>query len=194
MNPKHPFQYAVKKYGIKNFVRTTLKIFDTQEEALALEAELVNEDFLARDDTYNLALGGNMPSCGNWKKTIYMYDVDGNFEMEFDGAIDAIRYLDPTKTCGGHITRAIEKHHTFLGHLFSYVKLDKYPMAKHLKNRLTTTMPYSGKKVGQYDKEGNLVKVFDTMTDCVKAGFKNAKQVAIGNRQYCKGYSFQYLD
>ena len=29
MNPKTPFQFAVKKYGIKNFVRTTIKKFNT---------------------------------------------------------------------------------------------------------------------------------------------------------------------
>jgi hypothetical protein len=37
-NPSSPLQYAVKKYGVKNFKRTTIKVFDTLEEALALEA------------------------------------------------------------------------------------------------------------------------------------------------------------
>ena len=32
------------------------------------------------------------------------------------------------------------------------------------------------------------------MTDCVKAGFKNAKQAALGNRDHCKGFIFKYLD
>ena len=43
MNPKTHFQYAVKKYGIKNFIRTTLKELDNENDAYALEAELVNE-------------------------------------------------------------------------------------------------------------------------------------------------------
>jgi hypothetical protein len=30
MNPKTPFQFAVKKYGIKNFIRTTLKEFENE--------------------------------------------------------------------------------------------------------------------------------------------------------------------
>lgn len=33
MNPKSPFQYAVKKYGVKAFERITLFVFDTPEEA-----------------------------------------------------------------------------------------------------------------------------------------------------------------
>ena len=32
------------------------------------------------------------------------------------------------------------------------------------------------------------------MTDCVKAGYKNAKLVAKGLRDHCKGYVFKYLD
>ncbi|MCF0114346.1 MAG: hypothetical protein HUJ56_03255, partial [Erysipelotrichaceae bacterium] len=55
---KYKFQYAVKKYGVKNFIRNTIAIFETEEEALLLEAELVNESFLKREDVYNTALGG----------------------------------------------------------------------------------------------------------------------------------------
>lgn len=33
-----------------------------------------------------------------------------------------------------------------------------------------------------------------TITDCVKAGYKNAKQVALGKRNVCKGFVFKYLD
>ena len=60
LNPKTPFQYAVKKYGVKAFIRTTLKIFDEEEDAYKMEAEIVNEDFLKREDVYNLALGGRL--------------------------------------------------------------------------------------------------------------------------------------
>ena len=38
IHPKTPFQYAVKKYGIKNFIRTTLQEFDNEEDAYNLEA------------------------------------------------------------------------------------------------------------------------------------------------------------
>ena len=52
-NPCSPLQYAVKKYGVKNFKRTTIAVFDTLEEALELEAKIVNYEFLKRKDTYN---------------------------------------------------------------------------------------------------------------------------------------------
>ena len=54
--------------------------------------------------------------------------------------------------------------------------------------------PYIGGKVGRFDDFGNLLETFNTMTDCVKAGYKNAKSVAQGKRDHCKGFIFKYLD
>lgn len=192
-NANTPFKYAVAKYGVKSFKRTILKVFNSEEEAYKLEAELVNEEFVRREDTYNLALGGRDSSLGNGKVKVYMYDLDGNFEMEFDSLHDAARYLNPEKGTPGHLPRAIRLGHQYLGHQFSYEKL---PFMKKLKHRKITTvdMPYTGKKVGRYDVNGNLLETYNTMTDCVKAGYKNAKLVALGKRNFCKGYVFKYLD
>lgn len=49
---------AIKKHGIENFKKEILHIFDTEEEMNAKEAELVSEEFVARRDTYNIAVGG----------------------------------------------------------------------------------------------------------------------------------------
>lgn len=49
---------AIKKYGIENFKKEILFECSSQEELNAKERELVNEDFVNRDDTYNLVLGG----------------------------------------------------------------------------------------------------------------------------------------
>lgn len=193
LNPKTPFQCAVKKYGIKSFVRTTLKIFNSEEEAYKMEELLVDADFLKREDVYNLALGGRLPDCANPRKKVYMYDLDGNFEREFDSVNSAGRFLNPSAVGAGHLLRAIKEGHQFLGHQFSYEKL---PFMKKLKHRNISTVdkPYIGGKVGKFDDDNNLLETYETMTDCVKAGYKNAKLVAQGKRDHCKGFVFKYLD
>lgn len=49
---------AIDKHGIENFTREILYIFDNKEEMYQKEKELVNEEFLERDDVYNIKLGG----------------------------------------------------------------------------------------------------------------------------------------
>lgn len=53
---------AKDKHGIENFHKEILKFHKTQEEMFAHEAELVTRDFIARNDVYNIKLGGE----GGW--------------------------------------------------------------------------------------------------------------------------------
>ena len=49
---------ALKKYGTDNFNRETLFIYKSREKALLKEAEIVNLEFVARKNTYNIKTGG----------------------------------------------------------------------------------------------------------------------------------------
>ena len=55
---KTPFQYAVNKYGVKNFTRKTLAVFDNEEDAYLLEETIVTKEFIQREDVYNSTIGG----------------------------------------------------------------------------------------------------------------------------------------
>lgn len=53
---------AINKHGVDKFIKQVLHVFDNMEDMFAKEAEIVNEEFINRSDTYNIKLGGN----GGW--------------------------------------------------------------------------------------------------------------------------------
>lgn len=55
-------QRALKKYGKKSFTKEWLEFTDNKADLDYLERMWVNEEWLARPDTYNISLGGNQVS------------------------------------------------------------------------------------------------------------------------------------
>ena len=68
-------------------------------------------------------------------------------------------------------------------------------MPKFTKNPVPEKPLTECKPIGKYDLvTGELIETFPYLRACVKAGYKNAKAVLMGNRKSCKGFSFKYLD
>lgn len=114
---KEPFCKAVAKYGPKQFKRKVLKVFDTEQEALDFEGEIVNEEFIRRKDTYNITLGGGQPpvQC----KVIYQYSLEGEYIKEWPSITEAsIEY----KCSSTSIGRAILDSTPSLGYLWTDFK------------------------------------------------------------------------
>jgi hypothetical protein len=53
---------AIEKYGISNFHKEILFVFETEQEMNSKEAELVTREFCLLEDSYNLCDGGH----GGW--------------------------------------------------------------------------------------------------------------------------------
>lgn len=53
---------AIAKYGIENFEKEIMHVFDNEAEMNSKEAELVTEEFVKEDTNYNLCPGGK----GGW--------------------------------------------------------------------------------------------------------------------------------
>jgi len=105
-------KFAFKKYGRKNFRKDILFEFDNKEEAYNKEIEIVNKEFLKRDDIYNLQLGG---------KGGKIYSVNG-----FKGK----HHTEEHKTKMGNLQRG--RQHLPEDKLkMSIAQKGKYPGAKH---------------------------------------------------------------
>jgi group I intron endonuclease len=53
---------AIAKHGLDNFKKEILQFFDTADQALEYERQLVTRELVERKDTYNLNVGGS----GSW--------------------------------------------------------------------------------------------------------------------------------
>jgi len=49
---------AIRKYGLQNFKKEYLAVFDNPKEMLEMESQLVDDRFTKRFDTYNIVKGG----------------------------------------------------------------------------------------------------------------------------------------
>lgn len=63
---------AINKYGLENFVKTILFELQNEEEMNLLEKCVVTQEFCDREDTYNMAIGGD----GGWSYANLTYDHD----------------------------------------------------------------------------------------------------------------------
>ena len=108
-HPKIPFHKAVKKYGYNAFVRNTIQVFDSEEEALNLESLIVDENFIAREDTYNIPKVGNIkgekldpPRKVNKIRKIGQYTMDGRLVKTFNTLREArIEFPNVSKVLRG---------------------------------------------------------------------------------------------
>jgi len=78
-------------YGRGSFKKEILECFSTAKEAYIRESEIVDEEFIADKNTYNLSLGGLSSSQGiSFEGIVSVKDSEGNF---FKTSITDPRYI-----------------------------------------------------------------------------------------------------
>ncbi len=108
---------AIKKYGLENFTKEIIRECSSHEEMNDLEAEIVNHDFVARKDTYNLSVGG---TCG-WENCNKIFRNDPERErLRQLHAVERLREVCKTEEHRKKLSEAGKKYYethvgTFLG-------------------------------------------------------------------------------
>lgn len=152
-NPKTAFQHALKKYGYDSFIRTTLKVFNTEEDAYDEEARIVTLDFIKSDNNYNIKTGG---IHGAWKfKVMYQFSLKGELVKTWNCVSDIIEYYscNPNRF---HMA-AVNKYSAFESY-WAYEKeinLEEYKLSKH-------------SELYQFDFKGNLIKIYKNSIEAIK--------------------------
>lgn len=116
-------------------------------------------------------------------REVYCYDIKGEF-------IESMKFIECCAKYGlesKKLHRAATSGLTLSGFQWNYNKVIKMP---DLECRQGIGAP---KKVGQYTLNGQLIKVFDTVTQC-KQEFSNVRKVLNGQLSQTKGFVFKYIN
>lgn len=179
---------AVRKYGYENFKRTTIKIFpDTEEgrkDAYELEAVLVNETLLKSKSVYNTAQGGRESYTDSLTKTVYMFDLNGNYLRSFKSAREAAIYINPENQ--DNVKQAIKNNcqgqtSSSYGYYWSYKK-EFTPNNKCIK------------AVAQYSISGKFIRTYRSITEAESELQLNSIQQAIVKKGSAGNYQWRYYE
>lgn len=172
---KYPFHTAVRKYGYNNFKRTTIKVFNTEEEAYAFEKELVTGTLIASKNCYNIQCGG-LGETGYTSKRVYQFDLKGGFLRSWKSASDAEKDLNLH-----HITAVCRGERTKCGNFYwSYIKKFDY-----------TPGIDQSKCIAQYSQSGKFIRTWNSQKEAQYAlGIYNINR-AIKTGILCGGYQWR---
>ncbi len=168
--PKTPFQYAVKKYGVKAFSRQILFIFDNEEEAYNKEREIVDINFLKLNYTYNSCLGGK--HYYNYKK-LYQFDLNGNLVKEWKYSKDAYDFYGiPMEK----FEYAIHDKHPLLDSLWSSsesINISEYSIKPWGEPKVTHLYNKDGKWIGEFISRKECAEYISSTESAISKAIKN---------------------
>lgn len=110
---------------------------------------------------------------------IYQYDLNYKLINKFNNSSEAHKLTGFNKL---DITRAAKLNTSYNNYYWSYELIDNIN-----KFNINST------KIGQYDLNNNLIKIWDNISECQKE-YPNVMQVLLGNRIHCKKFIFKYIN
>lgn len=120
-------QKAIEKYGVENFKKEYLVVFNNKHDMFEYERQTVDNTFVNRDDTYNLKEGG----CGGWDFVNETMTTEQRKQIAKLGGLASIRN-------GCHL-KASEKH-SFL------MKTDQTYRLNWIENNKNSVSPFKGQE------------------------------------------------
>ena len=154
--PKTAFAHAIKKYGFKSFVRSTLFIFNSENEAYEMEKTIVNEDFIKLHTNYNSITGGK--SGGGKYKRLFQYTLQGTFVKEWTSVSEAYEFF---KCNPQRFLMAIEGKYDAFNSFWSFNKHDVLDTSKYRTNKFST--------IYQFDLKGNMINEWKSVKQISEA-------------------------
>lgn len=216
----YPFHVAIRKYGFDSFDYCVLwTIIDDNLEKIQTELDKMEIYYIGLYDTfkhgYNQTIGGkscgrgeNHPSYGtklseehkkklkaSRSQKVWQFDLKGDFIMEFDSA--ALAQKETGADSSGIIKCCKKKHGTVKGFQWRYAGEDcgVYQKKKPSKVNLGKDN-HRSKKVGQYDKNGNLIKTFDAVAEISRELNINLDALyhTVNKNKLYKNYYWKYIE
>lgn len=179
------FPAAVHKYGYDNFKREILFTYPYTEQglkdALSKEAEIVNEEFVKRKDTYNLIPGGLANMGFALRKPVIQYSLEGKFIQIWD----SITLAEEELQIKGIYSALVGKYQHCGEFQWRYYNEDEsiedIPPVELIK-----------KSVYQFDLQGNLIKCWKSVCEASKQ-FTNINSARVAISDVCNGKRCQAL-
>ena len=170
------FYSAIQKYGWEEFYHEILFTGLVKEEAEKKEIELISKwNLTDRRFGYNIEGGGNL---------------NKKVSERTKKLLSKITKKQMTEEAKRHLSLCAIKQFECKGHPCLGKKC-----SEHTKNKLSKALNFRKKKIGQYDLEGNLIQVYDSLHQLEQETgfFRSAITNYIkGNTNYCYGYVWKY--
>lgn len=175
-NYGHKFQTAIREYGIENIKWEQI---DTAQDSN--ELALKESRYIEKFDTVNN--GYNSDRGGGFKKLIYQYSLTGELESTFQSLEEASKSSSISEDSISHACVGDRK--TSNGFYWTYT------------STFDLKEDYRKKKVIQYDLEGEILDVYDSIAEASKATEINKSSIAKccrGERKKAGNFIWKFSD